>query len=83
VTRRDIMGTRGIYDTDGELFGYVEGTLVYTLDDEQVGTVQGKTIIDMDGEPMWSIRGDGLYTEAGDSVGYLGSERSEAREPWE
>ena len=77
------MGTRGIYDTEGELFGYVEGKLVYTLEGEQVGTVEGTTIVNLDKEPMWLIKGDGLYTEAGDHVGYLGSERLEERKPWQ
>ena len=77
------MGTRGIYDTEGELFGYIEGSLVYTLDGEPVGRVEGSEVVNLDNEPIWSIRGDGLYTRTGDSVGYLGSERSEDRAPWE
>ena len=77
------MGTRGIYDTQGELFGYIEGSLVYTLDGEQMGQVKQAEIVNLEDEPMWLIRGDGLYTPAGETVGYLGSERSEERDPWE
>ncbi len=77
------MSVRGIYDTEGELFGYIESGLVYTLEGEQVGTVQGTTIVNVDKEPMWLIKGDGLYTDAGDPIGYLGSERTDERAPWE
>lgn len=77
------MNEQGIYDPEGELFGYVEGNLVYTLDDEQVGTVQGGQIVNLEDEPMWIIKGDGLYTPDGDAAGYLGSRRQEQREPWE
>lgn len=77
------MSTRGIYDTQGELFGYIEGSLVYTLDGEQVGRVRQSEIVNLENERMWLIRGDGLYTESGEPVGYLGSERSEERGPWE
>lgn len=77
------MGRRGVYDTEGELLGYVEGSFVYTLDDEQIGEIKGSEIVDLNDESMWMIKGDGLYTKAGAPVGYLGSERSEERAPWE
>lgn len=73
------MGTRGIYDTQGELFAYIEGNLVYTLDGEQVGRVLQSEIVNMQKERMWLIRGDGLFSESGEPVGYLGSERAEER----
>lgn len=77
------MGTRGIYDTEGELFGYIEGSFVYTLAEEQVGEVKGTEVFNLENELMWLLRGDGLYTLTGEPVGYLGAERSEPHAPWQ
>ena len=77
------MGMRGIYDTEGELLGYLDGTHVYTLDGEPTGRIEGATVVNAKGEVIWVLRGDGIYTPDGEPVGYLGGERSETRDPWE
>ncbi len=77
------MSIRGIYDTEGELLGYLDGDQVYMPDGEPVGRVEGSTIVNEVGEVIWVLRGDGIYTPDGDPVGYLGGERGAARDPWD
>jgi hypothetical protein len=71
------VDTRGIYDKNGELFGYLIGKAVYDLDDNQQGVVRNGIVVDMNGSEMWRIKGDGLYTLKGVSMGYLGAQFKE------
>lgn len=73
------MDSRGIYDKNGELFGYLVGKALYDLDDNQQGVLREGKVIDMNGKEMWVVKGDGLYTPKGDSVGYLGAKFREQR----
>lgn len=69
---------RGLTDTKGELFGYLEGGTLYTLDDEPSGRLEGEHIVDLQGNPVWRVIGDGVYSLDGmQTIGYLGEERRE------
>jgi hypothetical protein len=63
---------QGIYDRDGEVFAYVEGSQVYNLEGVPIGYRRGQVIYSRDDEKLWTVEGDGLYA-GGESVGYLGS----------
>jgi hypothetical protein len=63
---------QGIYDRNGEVFAYLEGSQVYNLDGVQIGYRRDEAIYGNDGEKLWAIEGDGLYA-GGESIGYLGS----------
>ena len=67
---------RGLIDTKGETFAYLEGDQLFTLDGEPSGYLRGDYIVDLAGERVWRVRGDGVYRLDGlHPVGYLGSER--------
>ena len=66
------MTARGIYDKNGELFGYLDGSEVYDLNDTRTGFFRDGAIYAENGEIQWIVRGDGLYDLKGESVGYLG-----------
>jgi hypothetical protein len=63
---------QGIYDRDGEVFAYVEGSQVYNLEGVPIGYRRGQVIYSRDDEKLWTVEGDGLYV-GGESIGYLGS----------
>ena len=71
------MSSQGIYDTKGELFGYVDGNRVYTLNDQLTGEIRldkkRRGVYSLSGEKIWNLSGDGLYTLDWEPVGYLGS----------
>lgn len=73
------MNTRGIYDTQGELLGYLVGDMVYDLDENPVDYLRDAVIYGLDGEKRWLVQGDGLYTPQYEAVGYLGSTYQEGR----
>jgi hypothetical protein len=63
---------RGLHDTNGELFAYVEGTTLYTLEGEVTGRIEGNFVVDADGNPVWLIRNHGVYTlDESRSIGYF------------
>jgi len=66
------MSTRGIYNREGELFGYLEGTRTYDLDGNLTGEVRGHTVYDLNDERHWVIDGDALLDPHGNVLGYLG-----------
>ncbi len=69
---------RGLTDTKGEQFGYLEGTTLYTLDDEPTGYLEGDFIVDLQGSRIWRVVGDGVYSLDGmQTIGFLGEERRE------
>jgi hypothetical protein len=74
---RAMKNARGIYDKSGELFAYLVGSAVYDLEDNQVGRLRESVIYSMDGEERWTVRGDGLYTQKGETIGYLGAHFAE------
>lgn len=67
------MSTRGVYNRDGEAFGYLVGDQLYDLNSKPVGTRRERTIYDLDGEPRWLIDRDGLLDLQGNVIGYLGA----------
>ena len=75
------MSTRGIYDRDGEVFGYLDGTRVYDLDSRQIGELRGRAIYDLNDERRWLVESDALLDLRGHVIGYLG-ERAPRDEDW-
>ena len=71
------MARQGIYNTQGELFGYVDGNRVYDLDDVLLGEIRRhrkrRAVYTLDGQKMWHLSGDGIYSLNWKPVGYLGS----------
>ena len=63
---------RGMYNRDGELFGYLQGSRIYDLDGVQTGVVRGRVIFDMNGDRRLRIDGDALLDIRYNVVGYLG-----------
>ncbi len=69
---------RGLTDTKGEQFGYLEGATLFTLDDEPTGRLEGEFIVDLQGSRIWRVVGDGVYSLDGmQTIGFLGEERHE------
>ncbi len=66
------MTTRGIYNRDGEVFGYLQGSRTYDLEGNQTGTVHGQIVYDLDGKRRWLIHRDALLDWRGNVIGYLG-----------
>ena len=67
-----MITTRGMFNKDGELFGYLEGTTIFDLDDNQVGTIRDGVAYAQGGRAQWIIQDDGIFTLKGESIGYLG-----------
>lgn len=71
------MARQGIYDTQGELFGYLDGDHVYKLNGDLVGDIvrhqKRRAVYSLDGEKVWNLSGDGIYSLKWEPVGYLGS----------
>ncbi|NDJ77721.1 MAG: hypothetical protein GYB65_15825 [Chloroflexi bacterium] len=74
------MNTRGIYDRDGEVFGYVAGNQVFTLEGVLTGVIRDRVIYDLENERRWQIDGDALVNIRGEVEGYLGAPVS--RDEW-
>ncbi|MBN1680303.1 MAG: hypothetical protein JW966_08415 [Anaerolineae bacterium] len=66
------MTTRGIYNRDGDVFGYVEGIRTYDLNGKQTGVVRDQVIYDTDGNAHWRLSGDAILDNQGTVIGYLG-----------
>lgn len=66
------MYKRGIYNRDGELLGYLEGTRIYNTQDDLTGTLHDQTVFDLDGERRWLIDGDAVLDLHSRVIGYLG-----------
>jgi hypothetical protein len=68
------MRRRGLIDRKGELFGYLEGAVLYTLEGEPTGRLENEFIVDMAGKPMWLLQGDAvLALDGSETIGYFGS----------
>jgi hypothetical protein len=68
------MHSRGLLDTKGELFAYLEGDRLFSLDGEWTGRLAGNYIVDTEGNRVWLVQKDGVYTLNGDrAIGYLSS----------
>lgn len=67
---------RGLVDTKGEQFAYLQANTVYTLDGEPTGRLKGNYVVDLAGNRVWQVVGDGLYSVDGKkTIGYLTEER--------
>lgn len=73
------MTRRGIYNRDGELIAYLDGTRVYNLNDEWIGEQRGRSVIDRAGERRWLMDGDAVLDLRGNVLGYVGAS---ARDDW-
>lgn len=68
------MLSQGLHDPKGELFAYLEGSVLYTLEGEATGRLEGGYIVDTTGNRIWRVEGDGVYSlETGQAVGYFSS----------
>jgi hypothetical protein len=66
------MQNRGLLDTKGELFAYLEGDRLYSLDGELTGYLDGSYIVDTAGNRVWLVQQDGVYTLGGGrAIGYF------------
>jgi hypothetical protein len=66
------MHNRGLLDTKGELFAYLEGNRLYSLDGELTGYLKGGYIVDTAGNRVWLVQQDGVYTLGGGrAIGYF------------
>ena len=66
------MHNRGLLDTKGELFAYLEGDLLFSLDGELTGRLEGGYIVDTAGNRVWLVQRDGVYTlDGGRAIGYF------------
>lgn len=66
---------RGLFDKNGEQFGYLRGTVLYTLDDEPTGRLEDEFIVDLVGKKMWRVVGDAIYSlDGSETIGYLGAQ---------
>lgn len=69
------MRYRGLMDTEGELFAYLQGNSLYSLDGELTGRLEGNFIVDTGGNRVWRVYQDGVYTLDGSkAVGYFSSQ---------
>lgn len=74
------MQTRGLHDKNGELFGFLEGSILYTLEGEATGRLENEYIVDMAGNRIWRVSGDGLYSlDTGETIGYLSTSSPDVR----
>ncbi|MBI5957608.1 MAG: hypothetical protein HY866_02665 [Chloroflexi bacterium] len=67
------MSTRGMYDRDGELFGYIDGVRVYNRQGDLIGEMRGQAIYDLQEERRWLLDRDALLDLRGNVIGYLGA----------
>lgn len=68
------MQYRGLLDTKGELFAYLEGNTLYSLEGDVTGRLEGSYILDTAGNRVWLVQKDGVYSlDGGRAVGYFGS----------
>ena len=68
------MHYRGLLDTKGELFAYLEGETLYSLDGEITGRLEGSYVVDTAGNRVWLVQQDGVYSlDGGRAIGYFGS----------
>lgn len=65
------MTIRGLYDRDGEAFGYLDGDKVYDLDGNLTGLLEGRVVYDLAENRKWLIDGDALLDLRGTVIGYL------------
>jgi hypothetical protein len=66
------MQNRGLLDTKGELFAYLDGDRLYSLDGELTGRLEGGYIVDTAGNQVWLVQRDGVYTLNGArAIGYF------------
>jgi hypothetical protein len=69
---------RGLIDTKGEQFAYLQANTLYTLEGEPTGRRKKDFIVDLAGNRVWRIIGDGIYALDGVKViGYLTADKSE------
>jgi len=74
------MRYRGLCDSKGELFGYVDGLVLYSLDNEPTGRIENDYIVDLEGNKIWRIYNDGVYSlDSMEAVGYLSDRTPEDR----
>jgi len=74
------MRYRGLCDSKGELFGYVDGLVLYSLDNEPTGRIENDYIVDLEGNKIWRIYNDGVYSlDSMEAVGYLTDRTPEDR----
>jgi hypothetical protein len=66
------MSARGIYNKDGEIIGYLEGTRVFDVNQIEIGVIQGRTVYDRVGDRHWLLDGDAVLDLRGNVIGYLG-----------
>jgi len=76
------MNTQGIYDRNGELFAFLEGTRVLDINGGLIGELKGNTITDPDGERHWMVEGDALLDLRGNVIGYLGERSTPDDSDW-
>lgn len=68
------MQYRGLLDTKGELFAYLEGDTLYSLDGDVTGRLEGGYILDTAGNRVWLVQKDGVYSlDGARAIGYFGS----------
>ena len=68
------MSTRGIYNRDGEMLGYLMGARVYDVEGNHTGELRDRTIYDLGGERRWLVDRDALLDLRGNVIGYLGEQ---------
>ena len=74
------MRYRGLCDSKGELFGYVDGLVLYSLDNEPTGRIEDDHIVDLEGNKIWRIYNDCVYSlDSMEAVGYLTDRTPEDR----
>lgn len=68
------MSTRGIFDRNGEVLGYLAGNRLYDNQDNESGELRGSVILDLNGERRWLVDRDALLDLRGNVIGYLGQQ---------
>ena len=74
------MRYRGLCDSKGELFAYLDGLVLYSLDDEPTGRIENDFIVDTHGNKVWRIYSDGVYSlDSMEAIGYFSDRTPEDR----